>query len=73
MIRTHLFTSSRALIRATYDSESKEMKLMFRNGDTYIYSLVPHRVFNELAHSESAGGYFAAHIRDKYPSRKTDA
>lgn len=46
------------------------LTLVFKNGDVYDYTDVPHQIANELADSESVGQYFCSHIKNKYNTYK---
>ena len=45
------------------------MELEFTSGEVYQFFAVPRSVRAGLMEAESAGRYFADHIRDVYPSR----
>jgi lysyl-tRNA synthetase class 2 len=61
---------SSVLASAGYDAERRILELEFVSGDVYQYWIVPARVWQELLAAESHGNYFAAHIRDKFPTQK---
>ena len=51
-----------------YDDGANKLYVRFRDtGDTYVYYLVPHRVYEELAHTDSPGRYLNTTIKAKYP------
>ncbi|MFH0708879.1 MAG: KTSC domain-containing protein [Pseudomonadota bacterium] len=49
-----------------YDAESSTLQVEFKNGGTYQYFDVPERIFNELEHAASVGGYLASAIKGTY-------
>lgn len=53
-----------------YDSESCVLEVAFLSGGLYQYDGVPAYVFEELMNASSHGKYFAAHIKNVYPTRK---
>ena len=55
---------------AGYDGATAVLELEFSSGDVYEYFAVPPSVHRGLLTAESAGRYFAAHIRDIYPTRQ---
>jgi len=61
---------SSVLASAGYDADRRILELEFTSGDVYRYWIVPSRVWRDLLDAESAGGYFTAHIRDRYPTEK---
>lgn len=61
---------SSVLASAGYDTDRRILELEFVSGDVYQYWIVPARVWQELLAAESHGSYFAAHIRDKFPTQK---
>ncbi len=52
---------------AGYDHGQRVLEVQFTSGTVYRYFLVPARVWRELRAAESAGGYFGAAIRGRYP------
>jgi len=51
-----------------YDDRRRQLTVGFRGRpQPYCYEGVPDRVYRELITAESAGRYFNAHIRDRYP------
>ncbi|HEX4159158.1 MAG TPA: KTSC domain-containing protein [Rhizomicrobium sp.] len=51
-----------------YDDRQRQLIVGFRGRNRpYCYEGVPPRVYRELITAESAGRYFNAHIRDRYP------
>ncbi|MGH1548423.1 KTSC domain-containing protein [Leifsonia poae] len=58
---------STVIASAGYDSGLRMLEVEFTSGAVYRYFLVPGRVWRELRTAESAGGYFGAAIRGRYP------
>ena len=58
---------SSVIASAGYDAGLRTLEVEFVSGEVYRYFLVPARVWREWRAAESAGAYFGAHIRDRYP------
>jgi hypothetical protein len=65
--RQHL--ESTVIVSAGYDGATAVLELEFTSGDVYEYFAVPPSVHRGLLAAESAGRFFAANIRDVYPTR----
>jgi KTSC domain-containing protein len=50
----------------TYDSESQDLTIAFKNGASYRYTNVPQSVWMGLQNSASLGEYFARQIKNRY-------
>jgi hypothetical protein len=61
---------SSMLLAVGYDEETREMRVMFKTGDTYRYLNVPKSVYNELLKAESKGAYLKTHVIDVFPHRR---
>lgn len=58
---------------AGFEGVSNTLYVRFKRangGATYRYSGVPHHVYQEFLEAERPGQYFAANIRDKFPTEK---
>lgn len=55
---------------ASYDSESENLKITFKNGSIYEYTKVPWQVFTKFRLSESQGKFFSEHIKSVYTFKK---
>lgn len=66
----HEFPRSKVIESATYDAALRQMHITFRAGTTYRYDRVELSVLQGLLAAESAGTYFARHIRDVYTTHK---
>lgn len=53
-----------------YDANSKELTIVLKSGDTYVYHNVPEKVYNKLMAAESKGKFFTKNIKDKYEFTK---
>jgi len=60
--------SSSAITMARYDPATQRMTIKFTGGGEYDYDNVPAAAYHELCDCDSAGAFYAAHIRGKYPS-----
>ena len=61
---------SSMLVAVGYDDDTREMRVIFKTGDTYSYRNVPQSVCQELLRAESKGAYMKTHVIDVYPARK---
>jgi hypothetical protein len=61
---------STVIVSAGYDAATALLELEFASGDVYQYFAVPPSVHRGLIEADSAGHFFAAHIRDVYPTRR---
>lgn len=57
---------SSVLLLASYDDETQEMDVTFRNGRTYTHPRVPAEVFHQLRDAGSPGQFYNENIRGKY-------
>lgn len=60
----HTFASSN-LVRASYNTETRRMRVEFTNG-TYTYSGVPRVVWDGLCSAPSAGQYMHKIVKGRY-------
>lgn len=60
--------ASEAIASAGYDERASTLEIEFVSGEVYRYRLVPARVWRELRGAPSAGRYFVARVRDRYPA-----
>lgn len=58
--------NSSAISHIGYDSDTKQMKITFKQGKTYDYCGVPQSVFDAFLHASSIGVYYDKYIKDKY-------
>lgn len=58
------------LKKTQYDVESKSLIVEFKNGASYEYSDVPHRIYTEFRMAESQGKFFNSNISKKFPFKK---
>ncbi|NUU08351.1 KTSC domain-containing protein [Leifsonia sp. C5G2] len=59
--------ASSVIASAGYDADVQTLEVEFVSGEVYRYLLVPRRVWRELRAADSAGAYFSAEIRGRYP------
>jgi hypothetical protein len=59
--------SSSVIARIAYDEEERTLSIWFRETGRYIYREVPRAVFDALKAAPSAGRYFNACIKRRYP------
>lgn len=61
---------SSMLLAVGYDDATREMRVIFRTGDTYRYLNVPKSIYTELLKADSKGAYMKTHVIDRFPSRR---
>ncbi|MDK2014636.1 MULTISPECIES: KTSC domain-containing protein [unclassified Deinococcus] len=66
----HVPVTSSNLASVAYDPSSHTLEVAFNNGGLYRYAGVPAAVHQGLMAAASHGSYFAAHIRNRYPTTK---
>jgi hypothetical protein len=57
---------SSAISYIGYDSDTKQMKITFKQGKTYDYCGVPQSVFDAFLKASSIGKYYDQYIKDNY-------
>jgi hypothetical protein len=62
--------NSTLLIWVLYVPEEGRLRLKFRSGEVYDYSLVPEDIYQALLAADSKGRYFNLYIRDAYPTQQ---
>lgn len=58
--------SSTNIDQVTYDRETREMQITFKDGRAYSYANVPNEVYLAFQHAPSAGQFFYRQIRGRY-------
>jgi hypothetical protein len=61
--------SSSVIERILYDEEAHDLSIWFRETGRYIYSDVPRAIYEGLCRAPSAGRYFNACIKRRFPCR----
>lgn len=61
---------STTIIKSTYDTESNEMVVEFKNGTQYKYDEVPHAIYTKFRMAESQGKFFSSDIAKKFKYTK---
>lgn len=61
--------SSSVIDRILYDDEAGDLSIWFRETGRYIYSGVPRAIYEGLCKAPSAGRYFNACIKRRFPCR----
>lgn len=64
MILNCEFTNSSMLSSVSYDTETKEMTVVFLNGKQYIYEDVDKSIYDGMVKAQSAGKYFNSIKKD---------
>ena len=72
MLRASRLSSS-MIDRIVCDDEARDLSIWFRETGRYIYSGVPQAVYDELRRAPSAGRYFNACIKRRFPCRPDPA
>ena len=68
MLRASRLSSS-MIERILYDEEARSLSIWFRQTGRYIYSEVPSAIYEGLCRAPSAGRYFNACIKRRFPCR----
>ena len=63
---------STSIATVGYDRVRSELYVEFVDGGTYVYSLVPMRIYLELLTSESKGRYVNTQIKPNHAVRQAD-
>ena len=61
--------SSSVIERILYDEEAHDLSIWFRETGRYVYSDVPRAIYDGLCKAPSAGRYFNACIKRRFPCR----
>jgi hypothetical protein len=61
---------SSVLAEVGYEKESLRLKVVFKNGGTYVYYNVPTKVANALLKADSKGSYLAKKVKPYHKVRK---
>ena len=64
---------SSAIDIIAFDENRSELTVTFTTGRTYVYGLVPKRIYDDFREALSKGNFFNAQVRDHYPMRRTQA
>ena len=67
------FPNSSALLRGSYRPQAKDLIVLFTSKRGYVYSDVEQETVDALLAAESAGKYFMANIKHKFPFREIEA
>ncbi len=67
----HVFIMPSAVIaHIDYDSEKKELIVVFLSGETYVYEQVPEKIYKEFRASISKGNYLNRKIKKLFKYKK---
>lgn len=58
---------SSVIRHASYDEETKEMRVTFVSGRVYVYDGVSRAIYNAFCNAPSKGAFFNVAIRGRYP------
>lgn len=56
--------------KTEYDTNSKNLKVVFNNDAVYEYDEIPHQVYTKFRMAESQGKFFSSEIAKKYKYKK---
>lgn len=59
--------------RIVFDEEAQTLQVSFRSGLKYIYEGVPRAIYDALGRAASAGRFFNAHVKGRFPCRPDPA
>jgi hypothetical protein len=69
---TILTPDSSAFSRLSYDRNSQQLTVRFRDRTSYQYHGVPEHIFTSLSSAPSQGRYFNLEIRNRYSATPMD-
>lgn len=61
--------SSSVIARVAYDEEQRALSIWFRETGRYVYSDVPRAMYEALCKAPSAGRFYNACIKHRFPCR----
>jgi len=61
---------SSVIREASYNRETKELRVTFVSGRVYVYAGVPKTIYDTFCNASSRGSFFNAAIRGRYPFRE---
>lgn len=67
-MRAQRFPQSSMIDRIGYDDDTDTLSISFRDTGRYFYYGVPAALFDAFCHAASAGTFFNARIKDRFPS-----
>ena len=56
--------------KTIYDTKTENLEVTFKNGSTFIYEEVPHKIYTKFRMSESQGSFFNKNISKSYKYSK---
>jgi hypothetical protein len=65
-MRTDVSKGSSAIVRLSYDDETSELFITFKDGRSYVIPDFPEIEFERWSNSVSLGGYFNSFVRGNY-------
>lgn len=65
-----IYVDSSNLEQIGYDSESSELHVTFKNGNTYVYLNVPEAVFEDMKFADSKGSFLNRVVKGSYEFEK---
>jgi hypothetical protein len=66
--RLHNFKDSSVLHAASWNTETKDLIVIFRSRAVWLYRQIPETIYQNFITSSSPGKFFNTDIRDTYPS-----
>ena len=64
------FKNSSNIKSASYDTDTKDMTIIFKGDSKYVYRDIPVDVYKKFTEAESAGKFFYSNIRNHYKYNK---
>lgn len=62
--------NSSNITSASYDTNTKDLLIIFKNGSIYEYKNFPWAQFTKFRMADSQGKFFILEIKNKYPYKK---
>ena len=64
------FKNSSNIKSVSYDSDTKDMTIVFKGDSKYVYRDIPSDVYKKFTESKSAGKFFYSNIKNHYKYSK---
>ena len=73
IIIENLIHDSSNILKTSYNYDTKQLTVTFKNGGVYYYNALPHSIYEEFKNSKSSGVYLNSSIKNKYTAVKKGA
>lgn len=70
VIVEHMLHESSNILKTSYNYNTRQLVITFKNGGVYNYNAVPHNIYENIKSSPSSGKYISSEIIRKYTTVK---